>query len=671
EARVPLRREDLRGAGMEDPEARIARYLDEDRHEGFDLGEAPLTRVALFRTGEREHRMVWTHHHLILDGWSLPVLLRDVLELYHAHWRGEPAAPGGAPPYREVVAWLAARDPARAEAFWRTALAGLAAATPLPGGGREAGAGAGAGAPAQAEVKRELGAALTGALREQARRLGVTLGTLVQGAWALLLSRHVGEEEVVFGTTVAGRPAELRGVEEMVGLFINTLPVRVRVKGDARLWEWLSGLQRDQVEAREHEHAPLAEVQRWSGVPAGEPLFESLVAFENYPLGTGAGGGAEELRVSVVRSVQENGFPLVLTAIPGERLALELRHDTARVAPETARELARHLETVLEGMAGDAGTRLAQLSLLRPDERARVLEDGRGGARPFAREALIHDLVAARAAAMPDRPAVACGDRVLTYRELDDASARLASRLRAAGAGPEVPVAVFLDRSAELGVALLAVLRAGGAFLPLDVAYPRERLEFLLEDSGARVVVTRSDLAGRLPAGAAGVLCVDDGAPEPVDAAGPARVGSDALAYLIYTSGSTGRPRAVMVSHRSLACFVEGIRERVGYTPADRVLQFASPAFDVMIEEIFPPWASGACVVFPEGEAPGSPRELQRVLEEQRVTIAELPTAFWHEWVRETVEDGGALPEALRLVVMGSERVLPERLAQWAGLGRP
>ncbi|MEW5928183.1 MAG: non-ribosomal peptide synthase/polyketide synthase, partial [Gemmatimonadota bacterium] len=667
EARVPLRREDLRGPGAEDPEARVARYLEEDRREGFDPAEAPLTRVALFRTGEREHRMVWTHHHLILDGWSLPVLLRDVLELYHAHRRGERAGPGGAPPYREFVAWLAGRDLARAEEFWRTALAGLAAPTPLPGGGRAAGPGA----AGQAELKRELGAELTGALREQARRVGVTLGTLVQGAWALLLSRWVGEEEVVFGTTVAGRPAELRGVEEMVGLFINTLPVRVRVEGAATLREWLRRLQAEQVEAREHEHAPLAEVQRWSGVAAGEPLFESLVAFENYPVGTAAGGGAEELRVTVSRSIQENGFPLVLTATPGDRLALELRHDRGRVAPETARELARHLETVLAGLAGDAGTRLDQLSLLDAGERARVLEAGRGGARPFAREALVHDLVAARAAAAPDLPAVACGARVLTYRELDAASARLASRLRAAGAGPETPVAVFLDRSAELGVALLAVLRAGGAFLPLDVAYPRERLEFLLEDSGARVVVTRSGLAGRLPAGTAGTLCVDDGAPDPVDAPGAARVGPDALAYLIYTSGSTGRPRAVMVSHRSLVCFVEGIRERIGYTPADRVLQFASPAFDVMIEEVFPAWASGACVVFPEGEAPGSPRELQRVLEEQRVTIAELPTAFWHEWVRQIVEDGGALPETLRLVAMGSERVLPERLAQWARLGKP
>ncbi|MET0396637.1 MAG: non-ribosomal peptide synthase/polyketide synthase [Longimicrobiaceae bacterium] len=667
EARVPFRREDLRGLGAEEREAWIERYLEGDRREGFDLAEAPLMRVALLRTGEREHRMAWTHHHLVLDGWSLPVLLRDVLELYHAHRRGEPAAPGGARPYREFVSWLAARDLARSEEYWRTALAGFTAPTPLPGA-RAADRG---GAAGQATVKRELPIALTGALQEQARRLGVTLGTVVQGAWALLLSRHVGEEEVVFGTTVAGRPAELEGVEEMVGLFINTLPVRARVEGAATLREWLRRLQAEQVEAREHEYAPLADVQRWSGAPAGEPLFESLVAFENYPMGAGTGGGEDGLRVSVDRSIQENGFPLVLTAVPGDRLALELRHDAGRVATETGRDLARQLETVLEGMAGDAGTRLAQLSLLRPDERARVLEAGRGGARPFAREALVHELVAARAAAAPDLAAVACGARTLTYGELDAASARLASRLRAAGVGPEMPVAVFLDRSAELGVALLAVLRAGGAFLPLDVAYPRERLEYLLEDSDARVVVTRSELAGRLPAGAAGVLCVDDGAPDPVDAPAAPRMGSDALAYLIYTSGSTGRPKAVMVSHRSLVCFIDGIRERIGYTPQDRVLQFASPAFDVMIEEVFPAWTSGACVVFPEGEAPGSPAELTRVLEEQRVTIAELPTAFWHEWVRQTVEDGDELPGTLRLVAMGSERVLPERLAQWAKLGRP
>ncbi|MEW5931874.1 MAG: non-ribosomal peptide synthetase, partial [Gemmatimonadota bacterium] len=238
------------------------------------------------------------------------------------------------------------------------------------------------------------------------------------------------------------------------------------------------------------------------------------------------------------------------------------------------------------------------------------------------------------------------------------------------GVGPEVPVALFLDRSAELAVALLAVLRAGGAFVPVDPEYPRERVEYLLADSGARVVVTRSDLAAALPEGAAEVLCVDD-AGDPGEAAAPPRIGSDTLAYLVYTSGSTGRPKAAMVSHRSLVCYAEAMRGRMGLVPSDRVLQFASPAFDVMVEEVFPAWLSGACVVFPAGGLPGTPREFTELLAEQRVSVVELPTAFWHEWVRETAAEGAALPDSLRLVLVGGERVLAERLRQWAALRRP
>ncbi|HEU0079113.1 MAG TPA: amino acid adenylation domain-containing protein, partial [Longimicrobiaceae bacterium] len=464
--------------------------------------------------------------------------------------------------------------------------------------------------------------------------------------------------------------AELAGVEEAVGLFINTLPVRVQVTPHTALQAWLQGIQEGQVHAREYEYSPLVEVQKWSEVPAGAPLFESLVVFENYPIDERLGKGLIGLRVRSNLGMEQSNYPLVLSALVDEWMKVELRYDHARAGAATVERLAGHLEAVLESLVDHPGQRLSQLSLLRPAERTQLLLDARGERRPFPGDALVHHLVAKRAAARPDTPAVSCGERTLSYRELHEEAVRLAARLRARGVGVETPVALFLDRSTELAVSLLAVLHAGGAFVPLDSAYPAERLEYLLADSGARVVLTRASLAGALPACGATVLCVDR--EEAVALPAPAsEAGSDALAYLCYTSGSTGRPKAAMVSHRSLVCYAEAMRERMGLTPADRVLQFASPAFDVMIEEVFPAWLSGACVVFPRSELLGSPAELLRMVEKERVSVMELPTAYWHEWVRQTAEEGTALPGSLRLVLMGGERVLAERLAQWAGLGVP
>ncbi|HEX2094607.1 MAG TPA: condensation domain-containing protein, partial [Longimicrobiaceae bacterium] len=667
EVELEIRHHDWRELSEAEQETRLEKYLDRDRREGFDLAKAPLMRLALFRVADRVHRLVWTHHHLILDGWSLGVLFRDVLGLYATHARGGRMQLPEGRPYREYVAWLERQDLARAEAFWRETLAGFTAPTPLPvRPGAVDGTGRGSGA-----VWVELGTERTQALREQALRWGVTPGTLVQGAWALLLSRWSGEEDVVFGTTVSGRPSELAGVEEMVGLFINTLPVRVRLDGAATLGEWLGALQAEQVRAREFEYSPLVQVQRWSEVPAGEVLFESLVAFENYPIDERLGEGLGELRVRSSGGTEHIDHPLVLSAVVDARLRAELRYEHARVEAETAERMAGHLETLLEEMVARPRRRLADVSLLRPAERARLLHDARGERRPFPEHALVHHLVAQRAAAWPDAPAVACGEHTLSYAELHRRATALAAHLRARGLTPEQPVALFLDRSPELAVALLATLGAGGAFVPLDAEYPRERLEYLLADSGAPLVLTRASLAGRLPGSAAAVLCVDTLEDTAAPAEPAVALGSDSLAYLCYTSGSTGRPKAAMVSHRSLVCYAEAMRERMGLSPADRVLQFASPAFDVFIEEVFPAWLSGACVVFSGGELLGSPAELLRVVERERVSVMELPTAFWHEWVRQLAEEGARLPGCLRLVLMGGERVLAERLAQWAGLGVP
>jgi amino acid adenylation domain-containing protein/non-ribosomal peptide synthase protein (TIGR01720 family) len=667
EARLPFLRRDWRGRTAQEQRDALRAYLDADRARGFDLSRAPLMRLALFRTGEAEYQLVWTHHHMVLDGWSLGVVYRDVLDAYRALCTGaRPRRDRGAP-YRDYVAWLKGRDPAASEAFWRQALEGIETATPL---GLDPAPPAGA--PRTAYLGAAVGADDTRALQALARRARSTLNVVVQGAWALLLSRYAGQDDVVFGAVFNGRPASLPGADETVGLFVNTLPVRVRVDTDAAVLPWIEALQGGQAALLEHEHTPLARVQGWSGVPRGQPLFESLLSFQNFRAETGdvrRGFGVDE-----VWGTEADEYPLVLAVSPGEDgIGLELACHEARMAPERAERMLAHLVSILAAFAADPGRPLREVPLLDAEERARLLALGRGPAEAYPRGALVHQVIAERAAGWADAVAVVHGARTLTYAALERRAEALARVLRARGVGPESRVALFLDRGAELAVAILAVLKAGGAYVPVDPDYPAERIDFLLRDCGAALVLSRAALAPARPAGTAEVLAIDlDAAKDPAGGeAVTVEVDAENAAYAIYTSGSTGRPKAAVVSHRSLLCYAEAMRAELGLGAGDRFLQFASPSFDVMVEEIFPAWLSGAAVVFPAGDLLGDPAGLMEEVRARGVTAFELPTAFWHEWVRWLSDEGARLPDCVRFVIVGGERVLPERLWQWATLGVP
>ncbi|HET7461935.1 MAG TPA: non-ribosomal peptide synthase/polyketide synthase [Longimicrobium sp.] len=667
-AEVPFAVHDLRALAADGREARVAAYVAEDRARGFDPAAAPLLRLALFRVADDEHRLVWTHHHLVLDGWSLQLVYADVLALYQARTEEREARLPAARPYRDYLAWLAKQDRAASEAFWRAALAGIDAATPL---GVEMPDAARAG---WGHAELELPADAVAALQGLARSNGVTLNTVVQGAWALLLSRYAGERAVVFGATVSGRPAALEGVEATVGLFINTLPVRVEVEPGAEVLPWLRGLQAHTAGLREHEHLPLARIQRCSGVPAGEPLFESFVSFQNYPVDASA-AAAGPFAVADVWSHESAGFPLTLNVTPGAAsLRFDLHYQRSRLPDAAMRRLLAHLATVLDAFAAAPHAALGDVALLSEAERARVLAHGTGRERAYPANTTVHALIARRAAEWPHAVAAAHGADELTYAQLDARATELARVLRAAGVGAEVPVALFLDRGLALAVSILAVLKAGGFYVPVDPAYPAERLAYLLEDSAAPVILTRGALAASLPSHTGRVIEVDALDPSSIAASAGVElpeVDAEALAYAIYTSGSTGLPKAAMISHRSLVCYALAMADDLALGTTDRFLQFASPSFDVMVEEIFPAWLSGAAVVFPGRELLGSTEELARAIAQGGVTRLELPTAFWHEWARELGQDGGRLPECVRTVLVGGERVIPDRLRAWAGVGVP
>ncbi|HEV2734265.1 MAG TPA: condensation domain-containing protein, partial [Longimicrobiaceae bacterium] len=590
-AHLPWEVLDWRDAPAAERHDRMRAYLEAQRVRGFDLLRAPLMRLALVRTADEEVELVWSHHHLLLDGWSISLVLQDVLTCYDALLRGAAPALPRRRRFRDYIAWLLRQDLGAAQAYWREELEGFTSPTPLPAGGPVDAAAAEP--PRGVGAERHLSSSATAALQAFAKRHRVTTNTLVQGAWALLLSRYAGEEDVVFGAVVTGRPPELPGMEQMIGLFINTLPVRARVDPGASVDGWLQRLHRRQREARSYEYSPLSAVQRWSGVGGGEPLFESIVAFENHPVEEMAGAGARAFVVEGWARMGRSHYPLGLMVLPGERLVARVECDAARFEAAAAERLAGQLETVLRAMVADPARRLSGVSLLSAPERAQVLEAWNATAMEVPGRGCVHELFSARAARTPDAVAVVFEERALTYAELDGDSSRLAHHLRGLGVGPEARVGLCLERGVELVVAVLGILKAGGAYVPLDPAHPAERLLGVLDDAGARLAVTAGAAAARL-GGYPGVLVRLDADAERIARAcahaPEVAVSPQNLAYLIYTSGSTGRPKGVMVEHRSVvnlhAALERAVYARRGTEAPPRVSVNGPASFDTSVKQL-------------------------------------------------------------------------------------
>ncbi|HWS53679.1 MAG TPA: amino acid adenylation domain-containing protein [Pyrinomonadaceae bacterium] len=623
---------DWRGLGEPEWRARLRGLLDEDRRRGFDFAQPPLMRLTLIRTGGDGRHLLLTFHHLLLDGWSLSALLAEVFSSYEALAGGRRPAPPPPPrPFRDFIAWLQRQDMARAESFWREYLRGFREPTrlPLTAPGPPPG-------PHPARGHAEHRVVLTGeatrALQRLARTHRITLNTVAQGAWAVLLSRYAGSGEVVFGATVSGRPAELEGVERMLGLFINTLPVRARVEGGARVGEWLRGLQGRGAEARQYEYAPLSEVRRWGEVGGGLPLFDSILVFENYPVESGLrerAGADALLRVERVEGFERTNFGLALAVIPGRELELRLGYDPARFGRGAIGRLVAHLSALLAEMAANPEQRVSQLPSLTDEERA-LLAGWNDTRRDYGRGLCAHELFERQAALTPEAAAVVCRGARLTYAELDARANQLARHLRAAGVGPESRVGILFGRSAEVIVSALGVLKAGAAYVPLDPEYPLERIAYALEDCGAAVVLTETALAEKLRGRvSARVVRVDAERGRIARRSGDrlsARVDPSNLAYVIYTSGSTGRPKGVGVAHAALSNLLCWHREHYGVGPGDRVTHSAGQAFDASVWEIWPCLTGGATLYVLGAERAGTPDELWRWLTDNAVTHCFLPT---------------------------------------------
>ncbi len=551
-----------------------------------------------------------------MDGWSGSQLFGEVLQQY----AGEPLpAPTGR--YRDYIAWLQAQDKAVSQAFWQAQLVNLQAPTRLAGAVE---AEVDAAKAVNGEHRLSLDAAQTEHLKAFAQRYKVTLNTLVQGAWLLLLHHHTGQATVAFGATVAGRPAELRGIEQQVGLFINTLPVVATPDAQMLVSHWLEQLQQQNVGLREHEHTPLFEIQRWAGL-GGEALFDSILVFENYPVSEALEQGAPSgLRFGAVHSLEQTHYPLTVLLAIGQTLGLEFNYSRQAFSGAHIQRLAEHFQQLLLAMASDGSQRLGALPSVAQAERQWVLHDWNATAVDYPLDQAVHTLIEAQVLRTPDAPALIFAGQALSYSALNARANRLAHRLMAAGVGPDVLVGLAAERSVEMVVGLLAVLKAGGAYVPLDPEYPRDRLAYMLQDSGVQLLLTQAHLLAQLPV-PAGVqtLVLEHGDTwlETFSSHNPnIPVHSENLAYVIYTSGSTGQPKGAGNRHIALTNRLCWMQQAYGLTPHDSVLQKTPFSFDVSVWEFFWPLMTGARLVV---AAPGDhrdPARLVRLINEQQVT---------------------------------------------------
>jgi amino acid adenylation domain-containing protein len=664
---LPFKYLDWRELATTNRDEHLREFLKTDGLEGFDVSKAPLLRIALIQTGECEFYIVISNHHLVIDGWSMGVIRREVSEIYGALARHDTLELPAAPAFSDYVERLGTHSN-DAETFWQNELKGFSAPNNLP---FDRAPGTLPAADEQfAERSISLSSDLSSRLQAVARKHRLTMSTLLQSAWAVLLSRYCNTEDVVFGITVSGRPYDFPEVDSLVGLLINTLPLRAHVPTDGAAATWLGELQKKSSRVIEHETISLKQLHACSDLPHNVPMFETLVVFENFIGYELKFDDASEIELCHSHLARTN-YPLTLVVNPHGQINLRIVYHRSRFADAAIARLLNHLATILESFSGGLDKEISSVDLLNRDERQLLLNEWSGSQCKATDIRPVHQLIEEHAQFSADAVAVEHEGERLTYAELNARAKQLASFLRTQNDNNGL-IGICLERSLDMIVSVLAVLKAGYAYVPLDPSYPKERLELMLKDSAATLLVTRDVLRERFPQFNGTVVSVDGSAKaianQPLENLSSDR-SLDDLAYVIYTSGSTGKPKGVMIEHRSLASFVNSAVSEYEISKKDRVLQFASLCFDTSVEEIYCTLAAGATLVLRNDAMLTSGRQFLQTTSQLGITVLDLPTGYWHHLVTAVTEDGLTIPESLRLIILGGEQANADHLAQWLHTG--
>ncbi len=626
---VPWNTLDLSALGLAEREQSWAELMQRDRLTRFNPSVAPLFRFLLVRCAPEESRLLITTHHILVDGWSVPLMIPELQQLYEHH--GSAAALPRVTAFRDYLAWLSSRDRSAAEAAWREALAGLEEGTrisPL----------ASLGDPKVPErMIVELDEQTTQRLTEQARARNLTLNTIVQGAWAVLLSRHTGREDVVFGSTVSGRSPEIAGVEGMIGLLINTVPTRVTLRSADSFNDLVSRLNQEQSRLLAHQHLGLVEIQRLTKL---NELFDTLVVFENFPRGmedkSREEGDAEPfggLRFAVIDLNDAAHYPLTVVVAPGQRLGMYFTYHPDHFSSSLIENLSRRFVRLLAAYAAAPDQPVNFIDLLDAQERRQIVVEFNQTHTEYPRNRTMMELFAEQVRRRGEEVAVICDREKISYIELDRRSNQLGRYLKNLGVAPEKLVGISVERSVDMVLAMVGILKAGGAYVPIDPAYPPERLRFMAEDSDIGVLLTQGRLADRIPQLKAKVVCLDrdwDEIEQQSNQSFETQVLPENLAYVVYTSGSTGQPKAAAVSHRSM---IRLLRETnyIQFQGDEVVAQTVNMSFDPSTFEIWGALLNGCRLVIIGNEVLLDVERFAAEIIDKGVQVMFLATALFNE----------------------------------------
>ncbi|HVG17748.1 MAG TPA: amino acid adenylation domain-containing protein, partial [Blastocatellia bacterium] len=665
-ADLSIEREDWRAVPPGEWAGRFEAFLDADLRRGIDISAAPLMRLTLIRLGPNSYRLVWSHHHLLLDGWCFAPLLKEVFAFYDAFLRAEDLSLKKSRPYRDYIAWLSQQDLPKAEAYWREQLKGFVAPTRLAFGKLVNDSKV---TTDYARKEMTLSDEETGRLKSVARQRRLTLNSIMQGVWALLLSRYSGEADVLFGATVSGRPVTLDGSESMIGLFINTLPIRVLVDAKASLTPWLKEIQNQLADIQLYEYSPLVEVQGWSEIPRNLPMFETILVFQNYDADTSSARLSEHVEVSDVSMLDTANYPLSVLAIPGAQFKLKVLFDCDRFDASAIERMLGHLKTLLLAIVEDQDQKLNELPMLTEQELALLLFQWNDTQADYPAGASVAELFEAQAERNPGAVAVSFEGEQLSYRELNQRANQLARYLKELGIGPEVMVGVCMEQSIEMITALLGILKAGGAYVPLDPSYPLNRLTTMMESAWIPVVLTRDSEIDRLPALPYQAVLLDEEWDEISardDSNPPCEVGGENLAYVIYTSGSSGSPKGTCVEHRAVTRLVINTNY-INLTEEDRVAQVSNTSFDALTFEVWGALLNGGRLVLIRKDAVLSSEDFGAGLKDENITSMFLTTSLFNKVARENPTAFGGMKNLL----VGGEAVDPKWMREVLKVGRP